>query len=69
MVNISLKEEAYNFLKAFKSKDKSFSDVILDFKEKRGNFMDFFGVLKDTDWNDRENSMKDFRRSFSKRLQ
>ena len=69
MVNISIKEEAYSFLKAFKSKDKSFSDVILDFKEKRGSFMDFFGALKDTDWNDRENSMKDFRRSFSKRLQ
>ena len=69
MVNISIKEEAYSFLKAFKSKDKSFSDVILDFKEKRGNFMDFFGALKDTDWNDGESSMKEFRRSFSKRLQ
>ena len=33
-INISIKEEAYSFLKSFKAKDKSFSDVILEFKKK-----------------------------------
>lgn len=31
-VNISLKKDAYEFLKSLKSDDKSFSEVILEFK-------------------------------------
>ena len=69
-VNISIKEEAYRFLKSFKSKDKSFSDVILRFKEenKRRNIMRFFGVLKDVNWDAREKRMHEFREEFEARF-
>ncbi|MBI3037071.1 hypothetical protein HYY73_04980 [Candidatus Woesearchaeota archaeon] len=67
-VNISLKRQAYDFLKSLKSDSKSFSDVILEFKERRRNIMDFFGVLKNESWGDRERRMSDFRASFNRRL-
>ena len=67
-INIAIKEEAYNFLKDLKAKDKSFSDVILNFKKEQGNITRFFGVLKDLDWNEKENAIKDLRGSFARRL-
>ncbi len=67
-VNISLKRQAYDFLKSLKSDSKSFSDVILEFKERRRNIMDFFGVLKNESLGDRERRMSDFRASFNRRL-
>lgn len=69
-INISLKEEAYNFLSSLKTKNKSFSDVILEFKEKNNNrnIMRFFGALKDLDWGKKEKSIREFRDSFNKRL-
>lgn len=67
-INIAIKEEAYNFLKDLKAKDKSFSDVILSFKKEQGDITRFFGVLKDLDWNEKENAIKDLRGSFARRL-
>ena len=69
-VNISIKEEAYRFLKSLKSMDKSFSDVILDFKreDKNRNIMRFFGVLKNVDWDIREKRMREFRSEFEERF-
>lgn len=67
-INISIKEEAYNFLKSLKAKNKSFSDIILGFKSKDKNIMSFFGVLKDKDWKEKESSMLEFRKSFNRRL-
>ena len=67
-VNISIKKEAYNFLKSIKTKEKSFSDVILSFKSENDKIMKFFGVLKDTDWDTKEKNMNEFRSSFNKRL-
>ena len=73
-INISIKKEAYDFLKNFKTKDKSFSDVILGFKEngyKKGSAKSLLrvaGVLNDVDWNEREKRMKEFRASFNKRM-
>jgi len=71
-VNISIREEAYNFLRSLKAKDKSFSDVILEFKSKgnKKNIMFLFGALKDVDidWDEKERSMKEFRESFDKRI-
>ena len=66
-INISLKKEAYEFLRNLKAGDKSFSDVILSFKKEQ-NIMRFFGVLKDSDWDNKERNMKSLRESFSKRL-
>lgn len=66
-INISLKKEAYEFLKKLKTQDKSFSDVILTFK-KSNNIMDFFGVLKNIDWGKKEKNMEQLRSSFNKRL-
>ncbi|MBI2499108.1 antitoxin VapB family protein [Candidatus Woesearchaeota archaeon] len=73
-INISIKEEAYNFLNSLKAKNKSFSDVILEFKEAKGNkehLMSFFGVLNkaDIDWVAKEKAMKEFRDSFNRRME
>ena len=67
--NIAIKKEAYEFLKNLKTKDRSFSDVILSFKKEKNNIMRFFGVLKNLDWDEKEKNMKDFRSSFNKRLE
>ena len=67
-INIAIKKEAYEFLRNLKAGDKSFSDVILSFKKEQNNIMRFFGVLKDSDWDNKEISMKSLRESFSKRL-
>ena len=74
-INISIKKEAYDFLKSLKSKDKSFSEVILEFKGRKGNdgsiLLDFAGGLKglDVDWDKKEKRMKEFRESFNKRVE
>lgn len=68
-INISIKKEAYEFLKGLKTKDKSFSDVILSFKRKPDNIMRFFGVLKNLDWDEKEKDIGNFRSSFNKRLE
>lgn len=67
-INISLKKEAYEFLKKLKTKDKSFSDVILGFKKEPSDIMKFFGALKNSDWDGKEKNMENFRNSFNKRL-
>ena len=67
-VNISLKKEAYEFLSSLKDGHKSFSDVILDFKERRRTILDFFGILKNAEWKEKEAAMHDFRASVNKRL-
>ncbi len=74
-INISLRKEAYEFLKSLKDSNKSFSDVILEFKDnekvEKGSkeaVLKFFGVLKDIDWKSREKRMKELRKSFNKRL-
>ena len=67
-VNIAIKKDAYQFLRSLKDKNKSFSDVILGFKQKEGNILRFFGVLKDVNWADRKKEMASLRESFEKRL-
>jgi len=76
-INISVREEAYEFLRSLKTRDKSFSDVILEFKDegevKRGSkeaLLKFYGVLKDEniDWKAKEKRMRELRDSFNKRL-
>ena len=74
-VNISIKKEAYNFLVSLKERDRSFSDVILEFKgrqmERKGSkesIMKFFGVLKNINWKEREKRMRDFRKEFNERF-
>ena len=69
-INISLRREAYEFLKALKTRDKSFSDVVLEFKDRgaTSDVMRLFGALKNAniDWKAKENRMKAFRESFNK---
>ena len=70
-INISIRKEAYDFLSRLKSKDKSFSDVILGFREEKGNkenIMGMFGALKDADWGKREKEMQQFRKEFNSRM-
>ncbi len=68
-INISIKKEAYDFLKYIKPKDKSFSDIILSFKKEKKDIMGFFGVLSDIDWAKKEENMKELRTSFTKKVQ
>ena len=70
-VNIAIKEEAYVFLKSLKTGEKSFSDVILTFKEKaqgKEGILRFFGVLKTVDWEARRKEMISLRKGFEERL-
>ena len=67
-INISVKKEAYNFLKNLKADNKSFSDIILSFKKEQRGIMRFFGVLNGLDWDNKEKSMKSLRESYNKRL-
>lgn len=69
-MNIAIKEEAYAFLKSMKTSDRSFSDVILSFKQKAAgkDIMRFFGVLKSVDWDARKKEMMNLRREFEERL-
>ena len=67
-INISIKKEAYELLKNLKTKEKSFSEVILSFKNEHKDIMRFFGVLKSIDWGEKEKNMQHFRDSFNKRL-
>lgn len=76
-VNISITEEAYKYLRMLKGKEKSFSDTILEMKNRgtlrkgsKENVLRFAGVLKDAsiDWSSAEKRMKSFRNSFNKRV-
>ncbi|MEX0920297.1 MAG: antitoxin VapB family protein [Candidatus Pacearchaeota archaeon] len=76
-INISLRKDAYDFLKSLRGKNKSFSDTILDLKEleskrkgNKKNIMRFFGALKEKniDWKEKEKRMKEFRRDFENRI-
>ncbi|MBW3019473.1 antitoxin VapB family protein [Candidatus Woesearchaeota archaeon] len=67
-MNIAIKEEAYRFLKSIKSENDSFSDAILQFKNRERGVMRFFGVLRNIDWKKRETHMKALRESFEERL-
>ncbi len=69
--NIAIREEAYAFLKSLKTGDRSFSDVILGFKEQAQStegIMRFFGTLQDVDWDERRKAMAGLRREFEERL-
>lgn len=75
-INISLRKEAYEFLKALKSREKSFSDVVLEFKERSNALrsgkalLKYAGALKNLniDWKAKEKRMKEFRDSFNRRI-
>ena len=71
-INISLKKDAYEFLKSLKSKDRSFSDVILEFKNSGANknIMGLFGSLKELniDYKSKEKRMMAFRESFGRKV-
>lgn len=67
-INISIREDAYLFLRSLKSRDQSFSDVILGMKKRQKGVLRFYGVLKDADWNQKEKDMLSLRRSFEDRL-
>ena len=74
-VNISVKDDAYRFLKSLKREGKSFSDVILEFRGKRNersgkSLLKFSGGLKDMNinWEGKAKRMKEFRESFERRI-
>ena len=72
-MNVSLRKDAYEFLKMLKGNEKSFSDVIIELKERRkdDDVMKLFGALKNKsiDWDSRKKRMTEFRESFDKRIE
>ena len=73
--NISITEDTYRFLKMLKGRDKSFSDVVLELKNSRTikkgskeHILKFWGALKDSDWEEKEKRMKEFRNEFEERV-
>tara|TARA_Y100000310_G_C20278479_1_gene621451 strand:- start:8 stop:304 length:297 start_codon:yes stop_codon:yes gene_type:complete len=76
-INISLTKEAYNFLKMLKGNDKSFSEVIIDLKENRNihkkgskeHLLKFWGALEEVNWDEREKTINEVRKSFDKRVE
>jgi predicted CopG family antitoxin len=72
-INISLTEEAYNYLKMLKGKDKSFSDVVLEMKNecfKKGSaksVLRFAGVLKNLDTKKFDKIREDLNENFKER--
>ncbi len=73
-INISLRKEAYEFLMSLKNQDKSFSDVILEFKERKSNngrILALFEEERDLtgiDWKEKEKRIKSFKDSFNKKI-
>ena len=77
-VNISIKKEAYEFLKSLKAEDESFSDVILELREnkssKKGSFEAIMDCLNDfdsesVDWEEFESRIRKNREKSKKRMQ
>ena len=67
-INISIKKDAYEFLKKFKTEDRSFSDIILSFRKENNDVMRFFGSLKSSNWDSKEKKTNEFRKSFNRRI-
>ncbi len=75
-VNISLRREAYEFLRSLKRNSESFSDIVLGFRKRNSNsnrdrILGLFNQKRDLsaiDWKEKERRMKSFRDSFNKRL-
>ncbi len=74
--NISIRKEAYDFLRSLQDGRKSFSEVILGLKEKqerKGNkevVLSYFGAVenKKIDLKKTEKNIKDFREEFDNRI-
>ena len=74
-MNISIRKEAYDFLKSRKVKDESFSDVVLAFKEPKKSPLDFWGAWADKPEGEVEaikkelvRTRKEFNKSWTRRL-
>lgn len=65
---ITIKEEAYNKLKALKG-ERSFSDLIIDLaEEKQVDLSESRGLWSDSDREEIEEKRKEFRKDFEERF-
>lgn len=64
--NITISDEAYEFLKGMKG-DKSFSEVVLSFKGRREDVMSFAGTLKKADLDSVEKVRSEMREDWENR--
>ena len=65
--NITITEDAYKYLKRLKGEQKSFSEVILSFKERKNDVMSYAGALKDADLESVENIRDQMREDWEER--
>jgi len=73
-INISIKEEAYQYLKMLKGKDKSFSDVIIELKDNKTgkgtakSLLKYAGKLKHLDAKKFDKIREDLNEGLNKRV-
>ena len=65
--NITVSDDAYEFLKKIKGDEKSFSDVILSMKGRRSNVMEYAGSLKDANMESVEKVREEIRQDWEER--
>lgn len=65
--NITISDEAYEYLKKLKEKGKSFSDIILEFKGKKQDVMSYAGSLKYSDLDSVDEIRKESRKDWKER--
>ena len=65
--NITISDDAYDFLKKIKGDEKSFSDVILSLKGKRADIMEYAGSMEDADLESIEDVREDMRDDWNER--
>ena len=66
--NITITQEAYNYLKKLKGAGKSFSDVILEMKNGKKDIMSFAGCLKNADLDSVERAREEMNRDWEARM-
>jgi predicted CopG family antitoxin len=64
--NISIKEEAYDSLKAHKRPDESFSDVVLRLSGANTDVMKGFGMLSDDEADSLREAVEEHREQFDR---
>ena len=65
--SITISDDAYEYLKAMKRENESFTEVILSFKARKEGLMKYWGIAKDEDFSSVEATREEFNNNFEQR--